>query len=45
MAIVAVPPLAEALAALPDFRAARGKRHALLPILLLACAGFCWVVR
>lgn len=37
MGIVAVPPLAEALAAIPDCRAARGKRHALLPILLLAC--------
>jgi hypothetical protein len=33
-----VPPLAEALAAIPACRAARGKRHALLPILLLACA-------
>ena len=37
MAMVTVPPLAEAPAAVPDCRAARGKRHALLPILLLAC--------
>jgi predicted transposase YbfD/YdcC len=32
-----VPSLAEALAAIPDFRAARGKRHGPLPILLLVC--------
>jgi predicted transposase YbfD/YdcC len=35
MESITVPPLAEALAASPDFRAARGKRHGLLPRLLL----------
>ena len=35
MESIAVPSLAEALSAIPDFRAARGKRHALLPTLLL----------
>ncbi len=35
--VVAVPPLTEVLAAIPDFRAARGKRHGLLPLLLLVC--------
>ena len=37
MESIAVPSLAEALADIPDFRAARGKRHGLLPILLLVC--------
>jgi hypothetical protein len=32
-----VPPLATALAAVPDFRSDRGKRHPLLALLLLAC--------
>ncbi len=35
MESIAVPSLAEALATVPDFRAARGKRHGLLPTLLL----------
>jgi len=34
---ITVPPLAEALAAIPEYRAARGKRHGLLPLLLLVC--------
>lgn len=33
----AVPPLVDALAAIPDFRAARGKRHGLRPTLLPVC--------
>jgi predicted transposase YbfD/YdcC len=37
MESITVPPLAEALATIPDFRAARGKRHGLLPLLLLVC--------
>ncbi len=37
MESIAVPPLAEVLADIPDFRAARGKRHGLLPMLLLVC--------
>jgi len=37
MASITVPPLAEALAAIPEYRAARGKRHGLLPLLLLVC--------
>jgi predicted transposase YbfD/YdcC len=37
MESIAVPPLAAALAAIPEFRAARGKRHGLLPLLLLVC--------
>lgn len=32
-----VPPLAAYLAEVPEFRAARGRRHALLPLLLLVC--------
>ena len=32
-----VPPLAVYLAAIPEFRASRGKRHGLLPLLLLVC--------
>lgn len=37
MESIAAPPLAEVLADIPDCRAARGKRHGLLPILLLVC--------
>jgi len=37
MGSIAVPSLAEALAAIPDVRAARGKRHGLLPLLRLVC--------
>ncbi len=37
MESIAVPSLAEVLADIPDVRAARGKRHGLLPILLLVC--------
>ena len=32
-----VPPLAEVFAMMPDFRCARGKRHSLQALLLLAC--------
>ncbi|HEY8597284.1 MAG TPA: ISAs1 family transposase [Thermomicrobiales bacterium] len=32
-----VPPLAVYLATIPEFRASRGKRHGLLPLLLLVC--------
>jgi predicted transposase YbfD/YdcC len=32
-----VPPLAEVFATIPDFRCARGKRHSLQALLLLAC--------
>lgn len=32
-----VPPLAEVFATIPDFRHARGKRHSLQALLLLAC--------
>jgi predicted transposase YbfD/YdcC len=32
-----VPPLAAYLAAIPEYRAARGRRHGLLPLLLLVC--------
>ena len=32
-----VPPLAAAFATLPDYRHARGKRHPLVALLLLAC--------
>ena len=37
MESIAVPPLVDALADIPDFRAARGKRHGLRPTLLLVC--------
>ena len=37
MESIAIPSLVEALRDLPEFRAARGKRHPLLPLLLLVC--------
>lgn len=37
MESIAIPSLVEALSGIPDYRAARGKRHGLLPLLLLVC--------